>query len=49
MVKTIKISDECHRELTKVLGEFMAQNPDIKTYEQAILKLIEFYKMHREK
>jgi len=42
--RSIRISEETYIELTKVLGELMAKDPNIKTYDKAIRKLIETYK-----
>lgn len=40
-MKTLKISEQAHRELTKVKGEVMAKTgkPDL-TYEEVIMELI---------
>lgn len=42
--RSIRISEETYIELTKVLGELMTKDPDIKTYDKAIKKLIEIYR-----
>lgn len=39
-MKTLKIRDETHVELTKVLGELTAQTGQVKTYDEAILALV---------
>ena len=43
--RSIRISEETYIELTKVLGELMARDPNIKTYDKAIRKLIETYRI----
>jgi hypothetical protein len=44
MVKTLKISDQTHRELSKVVGELRALNGQHKTFDDAIRYLIELKK-----
>jgi predicted CopG family antitoxin len=44
MVKTLKISDETHRELSKIVGELRALNGQHKTFDDAIRYLIELKK-----
>ncbi|MEM2188973.1 MAG: hypothetical protein QXG35_06545 [Nitrososphaerota archaeon] len=39
-MKTIKMSDEIHRGLSKILGELMAENGKPKTYEDVIKYLL---------
>ncbi|MEM4976421.1 MAG: hypothetical protein QXT64_03745 [Desulfurococcaceae archaeon] len=39
-MRTIKISDETHRELSKLLGELMAKNGKPRTYEDVIKYLL---------
>jgi hypothetical protein len=39
-VKTLKISDELHAELTAVLGQLTAKSGQIKTYEDAVEALL---------
>jgi predicted CopG family antitoxin len=41
MVKTLKISDEAHRELGKVVGELQALNGRRRSFDDAIMFLIE--------
>jgi len=47
--RSIRISEETYIELTKVLGELMARDPGIKTYDKAIKKLIEIYHRYKRK
>ena len=42
-MKMVKIQDETHRQLTKLLGKLTAQNGEIKTYDDVIRTLIEYY------
>jgi len=44
-MKTLKINEDTHKELTKMKGELMAQNgnPDL-TYDQVIMELIKAWK-----
>lgn len=48
-MKTLKISENTHTELTKVKGQIMAQtgNPDL-TYDEVIGALIQNWKTTRE-
>ncbi|MEM2093828.1 MAG: hypothetical protein QXI32_00855 [Candidatus Bathyarchaeia archaeon] len=39
-MKTLKISDEVHRELSKLVGELRAENGGAKTFEDAIRYLL---------
>lgn len=47
-MKTIKISDEIHRELSKILGELMAENGKPKTYEDVIKYLLSLRERGKE-
>ena len=42
--RNIRLTEETYIQLTRVLGELMAKDPEIKTYDKAIKKLIEIYK-----
>ena len=39
-MKTLKISDQTHAELTKIAGQLTAESGKIKTYEEAIEALL---------
>lgn len=39
-MKTIRISDDSHRELTRLLGEAMAKTGETKTYRDVIDALV---------
>ena len=39
-MKTLKISDKLHAELTSVVGQLIAESCQIKTYENAIEVLL---------
>lgn len=39
-MKTIKMSDQLHAELTAIVGELTAESGQIKTYEDAIESLL---------
>jgi len=43
-MKTLKIQDATHKDLTKLLGELTAQNGQIKTYDDVIRALIKRYR-----
>jgi hypothetical protein len=47
LVKTLKISDNLHIELTKVKGELTAATGKEATYENTITELIKFWKKQR--
>jgi hypothetical protein len=47
-MKTLKIKEETHRELTKVLGDVMAEKGERVTYDVAITRLIEFWRENHE-
>lgn len=40
-MKTLKIREETHKELTKALGELVSRDGEPKTYDEVILHLIE--------
>ena len=42
-MKTIKISDQTHAKLTRVVGQLTAKSGKIKTYEDAICTLLYKY------
>ncbi len=39
-MKTIKVSDEVHAKLTKMLGERIAKTGKIETYNEVLLYLL---------
>ena len=44
MVKTIRISDENHKELLKIQGELQAESGEFTSMDDAIAKMVEAYK-----
>jgi len=44
MSKTLKISEETHRLLTKVKGELTARDGKLKTFDETIAELIDFWR-----
>jgi len=46
-MKTIRISDEIHGELTKIVGELIARKGKRITYDEAIKELIAFWREHQ--
>lgn len=49
MLKTLKIKEETHRELTKIVGELQARNGKIKSFDDAIIELIRSWKEKKDK
>ena len=49
LVKTLKIVDKTHEELTKVKGALMAKLGRAVTYDEAIAELIKIAKLEKEK
>jgi len=45
-MKTIRLSDEIHAELTKIVGELIARKGKKITYDEAIKELIDFWREH---
>jgi hypothetical protein len=46
-LKTLKITEVTHQELTKVKGSVTAKTGKETTYDDAILELINFWKNHQ--
>jgi len=46
-MKTIRLSDDIHVELTKIVGELIARKCKRITYEEAIKELIAFWREHQ--
>jgi predicted CopG family antitoxin len=46
-LKTIKITEEIHRQLTKVKGELEASDGKTRHFGEVILFLTEFWKKHK--
>lgn len=44
MVKTIRISDENHKELLKIQGELQAESGEFTSMDDAIAKMVDAYK-----
>ena len=45
-MKTIRLSDGIHAELTKIVGELIARKGKRITYDEAIKELIAFWREH---
>jgi len=45
-MKTIRLSDDIHAELTKIVGELIVQKGKRITYDEAIKELIAFWRKH---
>jgi len=45
-MKTIRLSDEIHAELTKMVREFIARKGKRITYDEAVKELISFWREH---
>ena len=45
-MRTIRLSDEIHVELTKIVGELIARKGKRITYDEAIMELITFWREH---
>ena len=43
-MKMLKIKDETHKQLTKILGELTARNGSVKTYDDVLQELIRIYR-----
>jgi predicted transcriptional regulator len=44
MVKTIRISDEVHKELMKIQGELQAESGEFTSMDNALAKIIDIYR-----
>ncbi|MFQ6135186.1 MAG: hypothetical protein ACE5KU_05165 [Nitrososphaerales archaeon] len=44
MVKTMKISDDTHRELTIISAQLTAQDGQRRTFDETIMDIIEAYR-----
>ena len=44
MVKTIRISDENHKELLKIQGELQSESGEFTSMDDAIAEMVEVYK-----
>ncbi len=49
MVKTMKITDNTHRELTKISAQLTAQDGQRRTFDETIMSLIEAYRSKKKK
>lgn len=47
MVKTMKISDKTHRELTIVSAEFTAKDGTRRTFDETIMEIINYYRFKK--
>jgi hypothetical protein len=47
-LKTLKINESTHQELTKVKGSITAKTGKDATYDDAILELIRVWKNHKD-
>jgi len=48
MVKTIRISDENHKELLKIQGEIQAESGEFTSMDDTIQKIVDSYKKKRK-
>ena len=48
LVKTMKISDETHRELTKVSAKITAEDGERRTFDETIMEIITVYRQKEE-
>jgi predicted CopG family antitoxin len=48
MVKTIRISDENHKELLKIQGEIQSETGEFTSMDDAIAEMVEAYKKKRK-
>ena len=44
MVKTLRISDENHKEMLKIQGEIQAKSGEFTSMDDVIAKLVKYYK-----
>ena len=47
-MKMMKINDETHKKLNKILGELTARNSEIKTFDDVLNSLIEKYESAKQ-
>jgi predicted transcriptional regulator len=47
MVKTLRISDENHKEMLKIQGEIQAQRGELTTMDHVIERLIRVYRKNK--
>lgn len=48
MVKTVRISDENHKELLKIQGEIQAESGEFTSMDDTIQKIVDAYKKKRK-
>lgn len=48
MVKTMKISEDTHRELTKISAQLTAQDGQRRTFDETIMELIGAYRSKKK-
>lgn len=48
MVKTIRISDENHKELLKIQGELQAESGEFTSMDDTIQKIVDLYKKKKK-
>ena len=44
MVKSLRISDESHKEIMKIIGEIQSKTGEFTTHDDAIAELIKAYR-----
>ncbi|HEY4698943.1 MAG TPA: hypothetical protein VIH27_01025 [Nitrososphaerales archaeon] len=48
MVKTMKISDDTHRELTMISAEYTTRDGVRRTFDETIMALVEAYRAKKD-
>jgi len=48
MVKTLRISDENHRDMMKIQGQIQAKSGEFTSMDDVIAKMVESYKKKRK-
>ena len=48
MVKTMKISDKTHKELTIVSAEFTTHDGERRTFDETIMEIINYYRSKKK-
>lgn len=48
MVKTMKLTDKTHKELTIVSAEFTAKDGTRRTFDETIMEIINYYRSHKK-
>jgi len=43
-MKMLKVKEDTHKELTKILGELTARNGKVKSYDDVLKELVKIYR-----